>query len=237
MQSFGRSKLPFKQGAITEWRKFVLDSDRMLQVLEDVDNFAHKYTIVPGKADIFNVFRMLHPDQVKVVIVAQSPYPGCCPATQMPYACGPAMLPAPGCTTTPATLRNVVSEACRNMHKKTSKPPRELVLDWIEQGVLLLNSSLTLGKGCPKYLEDHSVVWEEVMRNILCKVSAEFDPVFVLVGKDAWKFETSIQADCIKVSHPVARKETTTPWMGSGVFSAVSNMLLEKGQLPVKWIF
>lgn len=234
MQFSGRSRLPFKQGAITEWRKLVLESDRMLQVLGVVDNFA--YTVVPNKDDIFNMFRMLYPDEVKVVIVAQSPYPGRCPATHVPYACGPALLPSPGCATTPATLKNVMSEVYRDTSKSVSKTPKDTLLGWIEQGVMLLNSSLTLGKDCPKYLEDHSVVWEEVMRDILCVISERSDPVFVLVGKDAWKFETSVSR-VLKVSHPVARKETSTPWAGSGVFSAVSNMMIENGDVPVKWTF
>jgi uracil-DNA glycosylase len=234
MPFFDQSKLPFKHGAITEWRKLVLESNRMYQVLEDIDRWP--YNILPCKQDIFNMFRMLHPHQVRVVIVAQSPYPGYCPATQVPYACGPAFMPAIGCATTPATLKNVVSEVSRDMSKRTNKPPRDMLLSWVEQGVMLLNSSLTLGKGCPKYLEDHSILWEEVMRGVMSKISTEFDPIFVLVGKDAWKFETSVQSRVIKVSHPVARKETSTPWMGSCVFSEISDMMIDRGDLPIRWI-
>lgn len=232
-----RSKLPFKPGAIGLWKKIALDSDRMSLVLNDIDDFADRYTVVPCKKDIFNMFRMIYPKDVKVVIVAQSPYPGNCVVTHVPYACGPALLPAFGCATTPATLRNVVSEACRDMCKKTTKSPRELVLYWIEQGVMLLNASLTLGKDCPKYLEDHSVTWEEVMRGIVSAISSEIDPIFLLIGRDAWKFEANISSSkVIKVSHPVARKDTSTPWAGSGVFSAISNMMLEEGKMPIKWV-
>lgn len=234
MLSSDRSRLPFRQGAISKWRELVLESDRMQLVLEDITNFG--YDIVPGRKDIFNMFRMLGPDQVRVVIVAQSPYPGRCPATGVQYACGPAFLPAPGCTTTPATLRQVVSEVCRDMSKKARKAPIDMVFSWIEQGVLLLNSSLTLGKGCPKYLEDHSILWEEVMRDIMCTVSRKIDPIFVLVGKDAWKFETSVAGQCVKVSHPVAKKETSTPWIGSCVFSEINDMLIAKGELPIRWV-
>lgn len=184
--------LPFKQGAIKEWRKFVLESDRMCQVLQDIDRWP--YTILPCKPDIFNAFRMLYPHEVRVVMVAQSPYPGYCPATQIPYACAAAL----------------------------SKPPRDVLFSWVEQGILLLNASLTVGKNCPKYLEDHSVLWEEVMRDILSRISYEFDPIFVLIGKDAWKFESCVQT-VMKVSHP--------PW--KGVFSDVCNLMIEKGEMPI----
>ena len=230
--------LPYRQGAISEWRELVLESDRMSIVLDCISNFADRYAILPCKRDIFNMFRILHPGEVKVVIVAQSPYPGCCPVTNVQYACGPALLPAPGCVTTPATLRKVVLEACRDLSKNTSLSPKDLLLHWISQGVMLLNASLTLGKDCPEYLEDHSVVWEEVMRDILCTISnLPSDPIFLLVGKDAWKFETSLSTNrVIKVSHPVARKDTATPWNGSGVFSRISSMMVEKGELPIRWI-
>lgn len=222
--------LPFKQGAIKEWRKFVLESDRMCQVLQDIDRWP--YTVLPCKPDIFNAFRMLYPHEVRVVMVAQSPYPDYCPATQIPYACGPAFVPAPGCATTPAALSSVVLEVSRNLSKKTTKPPRNVLFSWIEQGVLLLNASLTLGKNCPKYLENHSVLWEEVMRDILSKISSEFDPIFVLIGKDAWKFESCVQT-VIKVSHPVEKKDTSTPWKGSCVFSDVCDLMIEKGEIPI----
>ena len=218
--------LPFKQGAIKEWRKFVLESDRMYQVLQDIDRWP--YTICPCKPDIFNAFRMLYPHEVRVVMVAQSPYLGYCPATQIPYACGPAFVPAPGCATTPATLSSVMLEVSKSM----SKPPRDVLFSWIEQGILLLNASLTVGKNCPKYLEDHSVLWEEVMRDILSRVSSEFNPIFVLIGKDAWKFESCVQT-VIKVSHPVAKKDTSTPWKGSCVFSDVCDLMIEKGEMPI----
>ena len=76
-----------------------------------------------------------------------------------------------------------MSEVHRDLYPMVATgSPRETLLNWINQGVMLLNSSLTLGTGCPKYLEDHSVVWEEIMGNILCTMCDEIDPVFVLVA-------------------------------------------------------
>ena len=239
MQSSSRSRLPFRQGAISEWNRSSLLTDRLCVTLNDIDNFASKYTILPNKCDIFNMFRMLRPEDVRVVLVGQSPYPGHCPATGMPYACGPAFLPAPGCTTTPVTLRNMVAEVCRDFGKtRPSKPPRDMLIDWINQGVMLLNSSLTIGANCPKYLEDHSIAWQEVVQNLIEGMSSTNpDTVFVLIGKDAWKFESCIGSDkLIKVSHPVARGDTATPWMGSRVFSRVSNMMIDMDMAPIRWL-
>ena len=234
MQSSGQKKLPFKQGAITEWIKLIpaMSSDRMSIVLESTETFASKYTLFPNEKDVFNMFRMIYPGEVKVVFVSQSPYQGCCPVTQIPYACGPAFMTTPGCVTTPATLKNIVSEVCRDFGKSITIPPNNMLNEWVNQGTMLLNSSLTLGSNCPKYLEDHSVTWEEVMRQILSTIYEKLDPIFILVGRDAWKFETCLGNDVIKVSHPVARNE----WMKSGVFSKISKMLVNKELTPIRWV-
>ena len=240
MQSSGQKKLPFKfkQGAITEWMELIpaMSSGRMSMVLESIETFACKYTLLPKEEDVFNMFRMIYPGEVKVVFVGQSPYPGCCPVTHIPYACGPAFMPTPGCVTTPATLKNIVSEVCRDFGKSIQIPPNDMLNEWVNQGTMLLNSSLTLGSGCPKYLEDHSVTWEEIMREILSTIYEKLDPIFILVGRDAWKFESCLGNDVIKVSHPVARKETSTPWIKSSVFSNVSRMLVNKELTPIRWV-
>lgn len=226
---------------MTKWKKFssILGSDRMYVALGDLEDFGTKYRVLPRLENALDMFRMVMPDDVRVVIIAQSPYPGSCPMTGIPYACGPAFLPAMGCATTPATLRNVLSEVYRDFsHKKAGEPPCSILLNWINQGVMLLNSSLTLGTGCPKYLEDHSILWQEIMQDLVCTICQKLDPVFVFVGKDAWKFESSLLPDTrsIKVSHPVARRETSTPWFGSCVFSHVSNMMIERGDMPIRWV-
>lgn len=238
MRSSGQKRLPFKQGAITEWMELVpaMSSDRMSIVLESTKTFGSKYTLLPKEEDVFNMFRMIYPGEVKVVFVGQSPYPGYCPVTRIPYACGPAFMPTPGCVTTPATLKNIVSEVCRDFGKSLRIPPSDMLNEWINQGTMLLNSSLTMGSDCPTYLEDHSVTWEELMREILSTIYEKLDPIFILVGRDAWKFETCVGNDVIKVSHPVARKETSTPWMKSSVFSNVSKMLVNKELTPIRWI-
>lgn len=239
------AKISWERGAIKEWYKLVFDSKRMNVALSDLNSFAGKYDILPNKNDIFNMFRMIRPSHVKVVFVGQSPYPGLCPITNIPYAFGPAFLPNPKCVTTPMTLKNIIREVYRDVSQPgdttrcNNKSPSEILTNWIKQGVLLLNASLTLGVNCPKYLEDHSVLWEEVLRDILSTISKELDPVFVFVGKEAWKFENCVvsQKYVIKVSHPVARRDTSTPWIGSNVFSNVSRLLAtEKKVAPIDWL-
>ena len=248
MQSSGQSRWRYRKGAITEWRRFapVLDSERMHTALGDLCGFEQRFGVLPRLGKVFDMFRMIMPYDVKVVIIAQSPYPGSCPSTGITYACGPAFLPSRGCATTPMTLRNIILEICRDFStNKTKQPPlrrglrqeQEMLLNWIDQGVMLLNSSLTLGTNCPKYLEDHTILWQEIMQDLVYTICEKVDPVFVFVGKDAWKLESSVSQNTrvIKVSHPVARKETSSAWYGSSVFSRVSRMMVERDEMPIKW--
>lgn len=235
----------------------------MYVALEDLYGFEQKYGLLPRLGQVLDMFRMIMPYDVRVVIIAQSPYPGYCPKAGVPYACGPAFLPSRRCATTPMTLRNIILEICRDFSLCPSRgssgfcpelrrkgkdneiqtmpkvcKPQEMLLNWIDQGVMLLNSSLTLGTNCPKYLEDHTILWQEIMQDLVCTICKKVDPVFVFVGKDAWKFESSVLQNTrvIKVSHPVARKETSSAWYGSGVFSRVSKMMVEREEMPIKWI-
>lgn len=223
------------------WKKVspVISSERMYITLGDLERFKEKHTVLPELNHAFDMFRMIMPQDVKVVMIGQSPYPGVCTATGVPYACGPAFLPAASCATTPLTLKNIMLELSREYQCSSStKPPRDVLLDWIDQGVMLLNSSLTIGANCPGYLKDHSIMWREVVEGIVHTIGRKIDPVFVLIGKDAWRFDSCLlpKTRVVMVSHPVSRKDTDTPWLGSGVFSKVSDLMMQRGEDPIKWI-
>lgn len=225
---------------INEWDLLFFElKDRLDIVRNQIILFKKKYKVLPKLSNVFKMFHMIHPDNVKVVMIGQSPYPGVCKATGIPYAYGPAFLPNPMCATTPLTLHNIGIELCRDLKtKKITKNISTLILNWIKQGVMLLNASMTLGVNCPKHLENHYVLWEELMRKIIFKLSTELahSPVFVLIGKEAWKFQDCISTHVIKVSHPVSRGKALIPWIGSGVFTEINKIMIEKNEEPIAWI-
>lgn len=214
----------------------MLESERMGVLLDDLHKFQTKYNILPEPSCIFNMFKMIYPTDVKVVIIGQSPYPNRCKITNTPYACGIAFLPDLACSTIPVTLQQILQELYRDMGMHPVRSPVETLLFWIKQGVMLLNESLTLGVECPEYLKDHSVCWMEIMVDIISNISQQLDPIFLLIGQQAWKFETCISSPCIKVSHPVSRVETSTPWVNSGVFTQMSRLMIDRGQEPIVWM-
>lgn len=232
------------QETIREWDAIFPELEGPLEeIRHNVRDFNKKFRVLPRPCQIFMMFEMIRPYEVRVVFIGQSPYPGVCPATNVPYACGPAFLPDSRCKTTPVTLQQIGRELCRDMKvAKLPMPLPSMLLHWISQGVMLLNACLTIGVGptCPKYLEDHSVLWEDIMHKIVHRLSNDLsrDLVFVLIGHSAWKFEKDIRGTCkvFKTSHPAARSVTLLPFVGSGVFSAVSRALDEMGEAPVSWL-
>ena len=229
---------------LSEWDVIFPELEKPLEeIYNNVKKFSKTYSMLPRPCQILKMFEMIRPCEVRVVFLGESPYPGVCPATGVPYACGPAFLPDSRCKTTPLTLQQIGKELCRDMQVvKLPMPLTSLLLHWISQGVMLLNVSLTIGVGptCPRYLEDHSVLWENIMHKIIHRLSNDLSRnlVFVLIGQSAWKFEEDISCNCtvIKTSHPVARNATLLPFLGSGVFSAVSRALYNMGETSVSWL-
>lgn len=225
---------------IKEWDLLFFEfKDRFDIILDVIILFKKKYKVLPKLCNVFKMFRMIHPNNVRVVMIGQSPYPSVCRVTGIPYAYGPAFLPNPMCATTPLTLQHIGIELCRDL--KINKIPKNistLINNWIKQGVMLLNASMTLGVNCPTYLENHYVLWEELMRKIIFKLSTELahSPIFVLIGKEAWKFQDCISTHVIKVSHPVSRGKASIPWIGSGIFTKINKILIEKNEKPIMWI-
>lgn len=216
----GQNKLPFEKGAFAEWKKLWLDTERMRFLLSDLESFEQHYNILPSSHHVFNMFRMISPRNVKVVIIGDSPYSGKCNITNVSYACGPAFLPHPACVSTPNTLRQIMLELSNDLSTEITQSPYEIILSWIKQGVLLLNSSLTVGVNCPQHLVDHSLLWNEVLVDLVQQVSGTFDPVFLLIGKASWKYESFITSPCIKA------------WE----FTHVSMIMKNRDQIPIAWL-
>src|SRR3569623_1911468 len=124
-----------------EWRahlKSFIESDAYAPLCRSVDGErAAGKTVYP--TDVFRALRLTSPDEVKVVILGQDPYHGEDRGT--PQAHGLAFSVAPN-VRTPPSLRNIFMEIAASLGHE---PPRHGCLDsWAKQGVLLLNTVLTV---------------------------------------------------------------------------------------------
>lgn len=180
------------------------------------------------------MFRLMRPDQIRVVIMAQDPYPTRCPVNGVPYAYGIAFYRHPRAATIPKTLQVLAQEAAR-VHGSAGGDHDSMLALWMAQGVFLTNSALTTAHGLPSYLCDHGVMWEYVMRSFLSYVF-HVNPriVFVFMGSKAWKLESALPVSrsiSIKVPHPVSRGNE---FIGCDVFAKVNEKVTGP---PITWMF
>jgi uracil-DNA glycosylase len=186
------------------------------------------HTVYPEPADVFNAFSKCQLKDTKVVIIGQDPY-------HNGAATGLAFGVKPGFTINPS-LRIIYKEVCQS-HGLEEIPDFDFTLNsWAEQGVLLLNTSLTVIKGHPNTHEPYWKFFTQNMIDLLACASEKDGIVFMLWGKFAQNsFETIIKRayvcgkdhKIIKTAHPAAEVygSMNAGFLGSNCFIKCNNFL------------
>lgn len=181
-----------------------------------VSEYAKK-NIAPDFQNIFRAFELTSFSDTKVVIFGQDPYPTQGVATGLAFSSN---------TTLPASLRNMFKEL--NTDLGVSRTDSNLE-DWSKQGVLLLNTALTVEVGKPG---SHSKIgWIELVKQVILKISAKKEPVvFVLLGKQAQNLKRYIDSKDIILEfvHP-SPLSAYRGFFGSKMFSKINNELEKHG--------
>jgi uracil-DNA glycosylase len=187
---------------------------------------AHK--VYPEPADVFNAFSKCQLKDTKVVIIGQDPY-------HNGAATGLAFGVKPGFPVNPS-LRIIYKEVCQS-HDLEEIPDFDFTLDsWAKQGVLLLNTSLTVIKGHPNTHEPYWNFFTRYMIELLACDSNKDGLVFMLWGSYAQKhFEPLAKGalicgkdhKIIKAAHPAAEVygNMKAGFLGSNCFIKCNNFL------------
>ncbi len=169
------------------------------------------------------------PEAVRVVILGQDPYHGPGQAEGLAFSVAPGVR-------LPPSLRNIFQEV--GAEGGTRRPDGSLVR-WARQGVLLLNTSLTVEDGRPA---SHSQKgWEVLTDELIRMVSGEGPPkVFMLWGAHAQKKNALIDAGrhlvlCANHPSPLSARRGPVPFVGCGHFRQANAWLQNLGLAPVRW--
>lgn len=183
--------------------------------------------VYPPASKIFEAFNATPFDDVKVVIIGQDPYHGPGQANGLCFSVNPGI-------SFPPSLLNIFKE----IESETGKPvPADGDLSrWARQGVLLLNSSLTVREHCPK--SHSSIGWEQLTDAAVRKLATEREGlVFMLWGADAIKKGSFIDRDrhlVLTSPHP-SPLSARRGFFGNGHFNAANVYLTEHGKTPIDW--
>lgn len=183
--------------------------------------------IYPGPKNIFRAFNTTPFDKVKVVILGQDPYHGPLQANGLCFSVNPGM-------NIPPSLANIFKELESDVG--IPRPKSGDLTSWAEQGVLLLNSVLTVEAGRPG---SHKVLnWEKFTDKAIEALSAHRENVvFILWGSYALSKKRLID----ETKHVIIHGPHPSPlssyrgFFGSKPFSRVNEVLIAKGLEPVDW--
>lgn len=183
--------------------------------------------VYPPGSQIFNAFEHTPFDQVKVVILGQDPYHGPGQAHGLCFSVPEGVPPPP-------SLINIFKEISRDFGTPLSRNGN--LEHWADQGVLLLNATLTVVQGQAGAHQGKG--WERFTDAVIDRLNRERDGlVFMLWGSYAQKKGALIDRQrhlVLTAPHP-SPLSAHRGFIGCGHFSRANSWLQEKGQTPIDW--
>ncbi len=186
----------------------------------------HK-VIYPRNADIFNAFKYTPLGKVRVVILGQDPYHGPKQAHGLCFSVLPEVK-------LPPSLVNIYKE----LQKDLNIPPvaHGCLIPWAKQGVLLLNSVLTVEQGKPGSHQGRG--WERFTDQVIALLNAQDHPIiFVLWGSYAQRkgqFIDTFKHVVLKAPHP-SPFSAHNGFFGCKHFSQINGILTACGEKAIDW--
>lgn len=223
------SKYPSFFDLCDKWSDFFYSEDIekvLIPILNELDEEKKSY---PEDKNIFRCFYMTPFNNVKVVILGQDPYhngsaTGLCFDVKLGNSLNP-------------SLQNIYKE----LESEGFSPIKDGNLEaWTRQGVLLLNTALTVREGDP---ESHLELWSEFSDKVIKNLSEKDFIVWVILGKKAADWKNSITNKnhiILEATHPspfsaLKSSATQKAFIGSGIFKNVNKELSKNGLDKISW--
>jgi uracil-DNA glycosylase len=212
------------------WKRLLADEftkPYFKDLIEFVRKEREQHVVFPPSNQVFEALRLTPFDETKVLILGQDPYHNAGQAHGLSFSVLRGITPPP-------SLQNIYKELSQDVG---FKPPSHGCLTyWAEQGVLLLNSVLTVRAHAPGSHQGKG--WESFTDAIIRKLDARDRPlVFVLWGNYARKKSELINSNrhlIIESPHP-SPMSARYGFFGSKPFSQVNEGLKALGMAPVTW--
>lgn len=203
------------------------ESDEYIKFSQWLNNEYNSYTIYPKPENVFNALNLVPFDKVKVVIIGQDPYHGVNQAHGLSFSVEKDV-------NIPPSLKNIYKELHDDLGCYI--PNNGNLTKWAKQGVLMLNSVLTVRAGNPNSHKGKG--WEIITSKIVQLLSERQDPViFMLWGGNAKALCKNISSQhlVLKASHPSPMSANQGGWFGCKHFSKANEFLIKNNKQPIDW--
>lgn len=218
-----------------EWVNIIkrsMTSTDMIHIDSLYDNPSKK--VYPPKNKLFEAFKYFTVKDTKVVILGQDPY------HKQGQAHGLAFSVNEGIKI-PPSLRNIYAELKKEYPFGECDNSTQLktgnLTNWAKQGVLLLNTALTVEEGMP---DSHTKFWRSITDNIIKEINTHCNSViFMLWGKKAQAKNKYINKDqhfIISRAHPSPFAANRGGWFNEQQFDICNKELVNKGYHPIAWV-
>ncbi|MBP3676570.1 MAG: uracil-DNA glycosylase [Campylobacter sp.] len=213
-----------------EWQELLKDELNSLNFAKIISFLnSQNTTIYPPKELIFNAFNLCKPSDLKVIIIGQDPYHNAGEAMGLAFS-------VPSDVKTPPSLKNIFKELFDDLDCDIFTNRSSDLTSWANQGVLLLNTALTVEQNRPA---SHSKIgWQIFTAGVIRVINAKFDHcVFMLWGNHAKNFASLIDSNrhmILKTAHPSPLARGA--FFGSRHFSQCNAYLLAHGKALIDWL-
>lgn len=184
-------------------------------------------TVFPAKEDIFNALKLTAYCNTKVVILGQDPYHGEGQAHGLAFSVKPGV-------TAPPSLVNIFKELHSDVG--TFIPNNGYLVPWAKQGVLLLNTALTVREGEANSHRGRG--WEKFTDRVIALLNEREQPlIFILWGRNALAKEeliTNLRHMILRAPHP-SPLSASRGFFGCKHFSKTNILLETAGEQPIDW--
>ena len=215
---------------MTTWNE-ILAEEMQKDYYQELQAFVQKrraeVRVFPEEKNVFNALELTPFESVKVVILGQDPYHGFGQAHGLSFSVQKGI-------PLPPSLRNIYKELQEDIGGEF--PTEGDLSHWAKQGVLLLNTVLTVEEGNANSHKGKG--WERLTNRLIESLNELNHPViFILWGKPAQDKEKLI----INPNHVILKAPHPSPlsayrgFFGSKPFSRVNDILIQQGQTPIRW--
>jgi len=214
------------------WKSFFdveIQKEYFLKLISDVENEYESSVCFPPKDLIFNAFEKCNLNDLKVVIIGQDPYHGEGEANGLCFSVNEGIK-------IPPSLKNIFAEINSDFDS-IFLPTNGNLERWAQQGILLLNASLTVRKdeaNSHKHLK-----WNVFTDNLIDYISREYENiVFLLWGSFARKKGNKINREnhlVLECGHPSPLSANRGFWFGNKHFSLTNTYLKSIKKKQIDW--